>query len=260
MAQRMVVVTGGASGIGRAAVRLVGAAGVPVAVLDTDAAAARAAAEEAVAAGAPDAAGLRCDVTDEGSVQGAVDAARERFGAPPTGLVAAAGVDIGGPAHLLPVADWRRVLEVNLTGAYLAARCVVAALLDSGAGGSLVLCSSPAASVAFAAGGTGAYAASKGGVSALVRALAVDYAAAGIRVNAIVPGPTETALMWASVPEAERGAMRATLCAEVPMGRLADPEEPARAALWLLGPDSSYVTGSHLVCDGGVLAKGSVSV
>jgi NAD(P)-dependent dehydrogenase (short-subunit alcohol dehydrogenase family) len=62
------------------------------------------------------------------------------------------------------------------------------------------------------------------------------------------------------VPEDERAAMRETVCAEVPLGRMADPAEPARAVLWLLGPDSSYVTGTHLVCDGGVLAKSSISV
>jgi NAD(P)-dependent dehydrogenase (short-subunit alcohol dehydrogenase family) len=183
-----------------------------------------------------------------------------RLGDPPTGLFAAAGIDIGGPAHRLPVADWSRVLDVNLTGAYLAARTVIATMLDAGVGGSIVLCSSPAAFVAFAAGGTSAYAASKGGVAALVRALAIDYAGEGIRVNAIVPGPTETPLMWASVPDTERAALREQVCAEVPLGRIADPVEPARAALWLLGPDSAYVTGSQLVCDGGVLAKSSISI
>lgn len=260
MAQRMVVVTGGSSGIGRAAVRLVAETGIPVAVLDADGAGAEQAAAEAVAAGAPDAAGFRCDVTDEPSVRHAVAEAVRRFGEPPTGLLAAAGIDINGPAHRLALADWARVLDVNLTGAYLAARTVIATMLDTGVAGSLVLCSSPAALVAFAAGGTSAYAASKGGVSALMRSLAIDYAPSGIRVNAILPGPTETPLMWASVPEAERAVMREQLCAEVPLGRIADPVEPARAALWLLGPDSSYVTGSQLVCDGGVLAKSSVSV
>jgi len=133
-------------------------------------------------------------------------------------------------------------------------------MLAAGRGGSIVLCSSPAAFAGFAAGGASAYAASKGGVSALTRTLAVDYARYGVRVNAIVPGPTETPLMWAAVPDGGRAAMRVQIEAEVPLGRLADPEEPARAALWLLSDEASYVTGSHLVCDGGVLAKASVTV
>ncbi|MGO1050131.1 SDR family NAD(P)-dependent oxidoreductase [Crossiella sp. CA198] len=254
MAQRMVVVTGGASGIGRAAVGLLGQAGIPVAVLDADAAGAAAA-----AADLPSAIGIQCDVTDESSVRQAVAAAVRHFGTPPTGLLTAAGIDLGGPAHELPLSHWNRVLEVNLTGTFLAACTVIASMLDHGVGGSLVLCSSPAASVAFGTGGTSAYAASKGGVSALVRALAIDYAAHGIRVNAIVPGPTETPLMWATTPESGRSALRERLCAEVPLGRLADPVEPARAVIWLLGGDSGYVTGSQLVCDGGVLAKAAVS-
>ena len=76
----------------------------------------------------------------------------------------------------------------------------------------------------------------------------------------MVPGPTETRLMWANVPESEISKVRQTICSEVPLGRLADPEEPARAVVWLLSEESSYVTGSHLVCDGGVLAKASISV
>jgi NAD(P)-dependent dehydrogenase (short-subunit alcohol dehydrogenase family) len=149
---------------------------------------------------------------------------------------------------------------VNLTGAFLTAQATLAAMLAAGQRGSVVLCSSPAAFVAFAAGGASAYAASKGGVSALTRSLAVDYARHGIRVNAIVPGPTETPLMWAAVAESDRPIMRERLAGEVPLGRLADPAEVAMAALWLIGDQSSYVTGSHLVCDGGVLAKASVSV
>lgn len=255
----MTVVSGAASGIGRATVLLLGRAGYRVAVLDQDGAGADRTAREVLAAGAAAAAGFSCDVTSPSAVGAALDAAVSTLDAQPTGLFTSAGVDLGGPAHLLDVADWRTVLDVNLTGSFLLARAVIVRLLEAGAPGSIVLCSSPAATVAFAAGGGSAYAASKGGVSALVRTLAVDYAPRGIRVNAIVPGSTETPLMWAGVAPPDQEGLRAILRAEIPLGRLADPEEPARAALWLLGPDSSYVTGSHLVCDGGVLAKAAVS-
>ena len=126
--------------------------------------------------------------------------------------------------------------------------------------GAIVVCSSPAAFVAFASGGTSAYSASKGGVSALVRSLAIDYAQNGIRVNAVVPGPTETPLMWAAVPTSQREEVRQQVLREVPLRRIANPSEPAAAALWLLSDEAAYVTGSHLVCDGGVLAKASISI
>ncbi|GAA2797865.1 SDR family NAD(P)-dependent oxidoreductase [Saccharopolyspora taberi] len=260
MDQRLVVITGGGHGIGRAAALLAGRAGYRVCLLDLDEASAADTAARARGEGAPAAIGLGCDVTDESRVRAAVDTAVAELEAPPTGLVAAAGVDIGGVAHTLSPADWRHVLEVNLTGSFLVAQAVLRHLVGTATPGSLVLCSSPAASVAFAAGGASAYAASKGGVSSLVRTLAVDYAPHGIRVNAIVPGPTETPLMWAGVSEQDRARYRDVIRAEVPLGRLADAEEPARAALFLLGRESSYITGSLLVCDGGVLAKGSISI
>jgi len=149
---------------------------------------------------------------------------------------------------------------VNLRGTFLTCKHVLGALLRSGRGGALVCTSSPTSFVAQAAGGVPAYSASKGGVSALVRCLAIDYAPYGIRVNAIVPGATETPLMWDNVSPDEVRRLRATIGDEVPLGRLADAEEPARAAVWLLSDDASYVTGSHLVCDGGILAKASISV
>jgi NAD(P)-dependent dehydrogenase (short-subunit alcohol dehydrogenase family) len=126
--------------------------------------------------------------------------------------------------------------------------------------GSVVCTSSPTGFVALAAGAAGAYSATKAGISALVRCMAIDYAPYGIRVNAIVPGATETPLMWNNVPKEDIPRMRGQVSKEVPLGRLAEPEDPARAVVWLLSEDASYVTGSHLVCDGGILAKASISV
>jgi NAD(P)-dependent dehydrogenase (short-subunit alcohol dehydrogenase family) len=125
-------------------------------------------------------------------------------------------------------------------------------------GGAIVCISSPFALAAT--GGVAAYSASKAGVCALVRSLAIDYAPMGIRVNALLPGPAETELMWANVPASQVDATRQTVCREVPLGRLADPVEIARAALWLLSDAASYVTGAQLACDGGLLARAAISV
>lgn len=259
MRDRVIVVTGGGSGIGRAVALLAADRGACVGVLDRDGNAARSTAAEARTRLSTNAVGIACDVTSEQQVAEAFAGCREELGAP-HGLFTAAGIDVGGFAHELSLDTWQRVVATNLTGTFLAARAAIQAMLESGLGGSLVFCSSPAASVGLAAGAACAYSASKGGVSALVRSLAVDYARSGIRVNAVVPGPTETPLMWANVGEAEVDRVRDTICAEVPLGRLADPEEPARAVLWLLSAESGYVTGSHLVCDGGILAKAPISV
>jgi NAD(P)-dependent dehydrogenase (short-subunit alcohol dehydrogenase family) len=256
---RTVLITGAGSGIGYACALQCAARGAQVVAMDNN----LAAVEELVArlnrGETARAWALTCDVGDERSVAAAFGALR-KADVVPDGAVLAAGIDLGGPIDSLPAQRWEAVLATNLTGVFLVCRQVLQLMLTAGKPGSIVLCSSPAAFAGFAAGGAGAYAASKGGVSALVRVLAVDYAGRGIRVNAIVPGPTETPLMWANVAEAEREAMRATVCAEVPLGRIALPEEPAAAATWLLSDEASYVTGSHLVVDGGVLAKASISV
>jgi NAD(P)-dependent dehydrogenase (short-subunit alcohol dehydrogenase family) len=249
----VLAVTGGASGIGRAVARLAAATGTRVALLDLPQAAQAAASDMTGHVLAVD-----CDVTDEDQVARAFATVAAELG-PVDGLVCAAGIDRGGFLHEMPYALWRQVLATNLDGTFLCLQQALRQMVDQGRG-SVVCCSSPASFVAFAAGGASAYSASKGGVSALVRTAAVDYARYGIRVNALVPGSTETPLMWANVPVADQPAMRGTLADEIPLGRLAEPDEPARAALWLLSDDAAYMTGAHLVFDGGTLAKGSVSV
>ncbi|MCC6830286.1 MAG: SDR family oxidoreductase [Thermoleophilia bacterium] len=251
------VITGAASGIGRAVAVLAAAHGVPLALLDRDGRAVGALAQELANAHGTPAVGLGADVADEGAVDAAFAAAAERLG-PPRGLVTSAGIDRGGAAHELRADDFDEVIAVNLRGTFLACRAALRHMREAG-GGAVVCVSSPLGFVGVP-GGAGAYSASKGGVSAFVRTLAVDYGADGIRVNALLPGATETPLMWASVAEADVPAMRAQVGREVPLGRLADPSEPARAALWLLSDQASYVTGAQIACDGGVLAKASISV
>ncbi len=253
------MVTGGAQGIGRAAALLCAARGDRVGILDKDQGLAEQTAAEALARGAAASLALECDITAESEVESAFAEVRGRLGTP-WGVFANAGIDEGGALHELQLGRWRHVLDTNLTGMFLTCKHALRLMVEAGAGGSLVCTSSIAAWTAFAAGGAAAYSASKGGVSALVRCLAVDYARYRIRVNAVCPGSTETRMMWANIPTEQQPQVREQVCREIPLGRIADPEEPARAALWLLSDDSSYVTGTQLVCDGGVLAKSSLSV
>jgi NAD(P)-dependent dehydrogenase (short-subunit alcohol dehydrogenase family) len=258
MSNEVLLVTGGGSGIGRSVVLKAAQRGFSVAVLDRNAESAAAVAEEAASQGARKSAGFVCDVTSESSVISAFDEAEEQLG-PLSGLFTSAGIERSGFAHEVSLELWEAVIATNLTGTFLSCRQALRSLLKSGSQGSLVCCSSPASFVGFSAGRASAYSASKGGVSALVRTLAVDYAKYGIRCNAVVPGATETPLMWVNVPEDQRSRARAQVNSEVPLGRLAEPSEPADAVLWLLSEESKYVTGSHLVCDGGILAKASTS-
>lgn len=250
--------TGAASGIGRAVVLACARRGARIAALDVDEAGAASAADEAVENGAPDAIGVSCDVSSPESVASAFARAEETVG-PVDGVFANAGIEINSPVHEFELEPWRRVLEVNLVGVFLTCRQALISLVDRGAAGSIVCTSSPAAFVGFAGGGNSAYAASKGGVSAFVRSAAVDYAPHGIRINAVVPGATETPMLVSGTPKHSREdqltAIRHAASAQIPLGRLARPDEVAAAVTWLLSDDSSYVTGTNLVCDGGLMAK-----
>jgi NAD(P)-dependent dehydrogenase (short-subunit alcohol dehydrogenase family) len=251
-----VVVTGGGSGIGRATALAAAERGAPVAVLDLSAEKAKEAADEAKARGAVAVVGLECDVRDEASVSGAIAATAGSVG-DIRGLVACAGIFSGGLVHELPIEQWAHVIETNLTGTYLTCKHVLSHMLDHRNGGSIVCASSPVAEAAVP-GGASAYCASKGGISALVRSLAIDYAQHSVRVNAIVPGATETPLMWAGMPPDEIPAARERTSGQLALGRLADPPEIAAGIVWLLGDHASYVTGSHLVVDGGLMARSSI--
>jgi NAD(P)-dependent dehydrogenase (short-subunit alcohol dehydrogenase family) len=256
---RTIVITGGGAGIGRATALICAARGDSIAVLDKDADAAKSTAVEALARGAKHALGLPCDVTVEKQVEESFQNITAQLGAP-YGIFANAGIDQGGLIHELPLETWRLIIDTNLTGIFLSCKHGIRQMIKAGMSGSIVCTSSPTGFVALAAGGAGAYSATKGGVSSLIRCMAVDYAHCGIRVNAVVPGSTETSLMWNNVSPADIARMRQQLSKEIPLGRLAQPEDPARAVAWLLSEESSYVTGSHLVCDGGSLAKASFSV
>lgn len=253
------VVTGAASGIGYEVSRLALQAGASVALLDRDGEGLARAIERLGPLG-KDAARIHqdcLDVSDEEAVTTAFERTAAKLG-PIGGLVAAAGFEPTGLAHELPISVFDAAIATNLRGTYLCARAAVAQMLKAEIAGALVLVSSTFARTS--AHSVSAYATSKGGICALSRSLAIDYGPQGIRVNALLPGPTDTPLMWAEMSPERVDEVRGLIGAEVPLGRLANPAEPAAAAIWLLSEQASFVTGSELVCDGGVLAKSSVSV
>jgi NAD(P)-dependent dehydrogenase (short-subunit alcohol dehydrogenase family) len=258
MQHETVLITGGGSGIGRAVALRVATEGARVAVLDINAERARAVADEARRQGASATLGLACDVGDEGQVAAAFDQCAQDLGLP-TGIFANAGIEINLPAHEMPYDVWNRVVTTNLSGVFLTCKHALRHFRAALRGGSIVCTSSPSAFVGWAGGNNAAYGASKGGISALVRALALDYARDGIRVNAVVPGGTDTPLLWAHVAPEDLPRVRREVAAraqhEIPLGRLASPDEIAAAVCWLLSDAASYVTGSQLVVDGGLLAK-----
>ena len=183
----------------------------------------------------------------------AVAAASDEIG-PLRGLVTSAGIERHTLAHELELGEWSDVLGTNLTGTFLACKHVLRAMIQHGAGGSIVCISSALATTSIP-GGFSAYSSSKGGVSALVRSLALDYAEHSIRVNAVIPGATETPLMWSMTPPEDVAEARAAVESRLALGRLARPEEIAAGVTWLLSDLASYVTGSHLTVDGGLMAR-----
>jgi NAD(P)-dependent dehydrogenase (short-subunit alcohol dehydrogenase family) len=251
------LVTGATGGIGKAVAEGALDAGRAVALVDRDRRRLDAIVGELREKAAAPVTGVACDVSDEAQVDHAIEVATERLGAV-RALVTCAAIDRGGLVHELAPGDFDEVVRINLRGTFLSCRACLPQMIEAGTG-SIVCVSSPLGLVSTA-GGSGAYGASKAGILALVRSLAIDYGRYGIRVNSVLPGPTETKLMWANVPDGKVGEMREVLRREVPLGRLAEPEEVARVALWLLSGDASYVTGAQIACDGGVLAKASVSV
>jgi NAD(P)-dependent dehydrogenase (short-subunit alcohol dehydrogenase family) len=255
------LVTGAGSGIGRAVALHSAAAGSSVAVLDLDLEAAERVASEARALGGS-ATAIGCDVRDEAAVSDAFQQTVDMLGTP-TRVHANAGIEVNRPVHEMSLADWQRTLEVNLTGAFLTCRAAVRDLLRAQTGGSIVCTSSPSAFVGFAGGGNSAYASSKGGITAFVRSMALEYAGVGIRVNAVIPGATDTPMLrpTSDNPQAESDAQLLDLAAsQIPLGRLARPGEIAEAVAWLFSDASSYVTGSQLVCDGGLMAKSANTI
>ncbi|WGD28341.1 SDR family oxidoreductase [Ancylobacter sp. WKF20] len=239
------IITGAGAGIGAATAALFAKEGARVLVVDRDEqrAAEVASAIEGVA--------LAVDVSQEAAVEAMAREAEARFGRVDV-LVNNAGYGIRGSVVTTAAADWDALMAVNLKGVFLCSKHIIP-LMAAGGGGSVVNTASNIAQVGLA--DRAAYVASKGGVAALTRAMALDHAAQNIRVNAVAPGTT-----WSSyfdkileTHDDPEGFVTA-LNARAPMNRVAQPIEIANAILWLASDESSFATGSILTVDGGMTA------
>ena len=246
---RAVLVTGGASGIGRATAALFAARGASVMIADLY--------HEAVVATAADisgASGARvesvvADVSEPTEVEAMVDATVAAFGRLDAAVNNAGTPGVYGPLPDQHLDDWQRTLAVNLTGTFLCVKAELAVMAEAGYG-AVVNVSSAAGLMGFA--NLPAYVASKHGVVGLTKSVALEFARSGIRVNAVCPGNVHTPMLETFTGGDEKallGMGRVT-----PIGRLAEPAEIAEAIVWLCSDAASFVTGHAMAVDGGVLA------
>jgi NAD(P)-dependent dehydrogenase (short-subunit alcohol dehydrogenase family) len=245
LAHQVVVVTGAASGIGAATVRALLANSVRVVAVDINAPKLASRANE----WRDKATAVVRDAADVEDVAGVVALCEERFGRL-DGFVANAAITRAGNAVNMTPATWDEVMAINLRSVYLAAHFAIPAFRRAG-GGSLVVVASQVGLVGYP--DNVAYCAAKGGLINLTKALALDHAAEGIRVNNVCPGPIETEMLLEGF--AQSGETRELAIGRVPMGRLGDPAEIASAVVFLLSSASAFTTGSSLVADGGYTAR-----
>jgi NAD(P)-dependent dehydrogenase (short-subunit alcohol dehydrogenase family) len=243
---KAVLVTGAASGIGRATAELFASMGALVVASDVDAdkgAAAVAALDEAVFQAA--------DVTDDEAITALVNFAVDTYG----GVDCAAncaGVGGGhGSTHEYPEADWDRIVGINLRGTWLAMRREIEAMLAGGKPGTIV---NTASTLALRGAPTASpYSSSKHGVIGLTRTAAIEYAPYGIRINAVAPGAIDTPMMDETFERFP--GYREALLGFVPMERMGRPDEVAHAIAWLCSDGASFITGEYLTVEGGLLAR-----
>jgi NAD(P)-dependent dehydrogenase (short-subunit alcohol dehydrogenase family) len=245
------IVTGAGSGIGRASALRFAAEGAAVVVADVRRAKAEETAAEIVGGGGR-ASAFGVDVADAEQVEAMVLSAVEAFGRLDVLFNNAATTRLGD-AVALSLTDWELIWRTNVSSIFVASKHAIPLMATTG-GGSIV--STASVSGLLADRGQVAYAASKAAVIGLTRALAVDHAAQGVRVNCICPGMTATPPM---VKAAGDGDLRDRMNATAPAGRWAEPSEIAAVAVWLASAESSYVTGQAIVVDGGLTAQSHFS-
>ena len=246
LAGRVAAITGGALGIGRATARLFAAEGATVALGDVDVDTATAVAKDIVASGGR-AIAVGVDVGDAGQVQAFVDRVVTEYGRVDV-MFANAGIAHSAPFLEHPEAQWHRVLRVNLTGVFLCGQIAARQMVRQGDGRIIATASiNGFRGVENLVG----YNVAKAGVIEMVKTMAVELAQHGITVNAIAPAQIDTRLVRSLPEDARRRRM-----ARIPLARFGEPDDVARAALFLASDDASYVTGHTLAVDGGYLAGG----
>ena len=247
---KVAFITGAGTGIGRACAALFAREGARVAVGGRRREPLDAVAREVTAAGG-ECVSVPCDVAQRAAVEQAVRATADRFGRLDV-VINNAGALFVGTADETSDADWNRLLAVNLTGTFFVSRAALPELRKSG-GGSIVNIGSVLGLVGMKQ--RAAYAASKGGVTMLTKAMALDHARENIRVNCICPAIVETELvadMFRKMPDPE--AARRTRTEQIPLGRMGRPEDVAQLALYLASDESRWLTGAALPLDGGLTA------
>ena len=244
---KVAVVTGGASGIGAASAKLFAAEGARVALVDLD--------QEGlgqVAAAIEQAGGsaltIAADVSSDAAARAGVEQILERWGRIDV-LLTAAGVSMGGTVDAIEESAWDRTFAINVKGTYLWIHYAIRSMIEARSGAIVTIGSQLAQS---SPGKNAAYVASKGAIASFTKTMAVDHAHQGIRINALMPGVIDTPMPARSLKRyADPEAMRTFWRHRHPMGRIGQPEEVAKAALFLASDDSSFVTGTLLFVDGG---------
>ena len=242
---RVAIVTGGASGMGAATVRRLAAGGASVVIVDRNADLARAVATETGGTA------IVGDVAESSFCDGAVATAMERHGGLDI-LVNAAGVIVRASGEDTTDEQWARIMGVNVSGTFFMCRAALR-VMKANRRGAIVNFGSIWGDLGSA--GVAAYCASKGAVHNLTRALAMDHAADGIRVNAVCPGEVNTPMLQSERAEAVTEQLLNAIAATVPMGRLADPDEIARVVCFLASEEASYMTGALVSVDAGYGAR-----